>query len=135
VRGLTTAACLWCVAAIGMAAGGGFYAIALITTIVALVSLIFLKYVERLYSKDTYRVLSVRAPIEVGASHIIEIVKNNKIRIINCDIEKNYQAGTSLTRLSILLTYKDNPDKYAHGMITALEKSALPLQEIKWENM
>src|SRR3982751_194778 len=39
VRGLTTAATLWVVAAIGLASGAGYYSAALITTAVALVSL------------------------------------------------------------------------------------------------
>ena len=45
IRGLTTAATLWVVAAIGMAAGAGFYSVAIITTIVALVALWPLRYV------------------------------------------------------------------------------------------
>jgi putative Mg2+ transporter-C (MgtC) family protein len=39
VRGLTTAASLWVVAAIGLAAGAGYYSAAVITTVVVLVSL------------------------------------------------------------------------------------------------
>jgi putative Mg2+ transporter-C (MgtC) family protein len=39
VRGLTTAATLWVVAAIGLSAGAGYYAAAIISTVVALVSL------------------------------------------------------------------------------------------------
>jgi putative Mg2+ transporter-C (MgtC) family protein len=39
VRGLTTAATLWVVAAIGMASGAGYYTAAVITTVVVLVSL------------------------------------------------------------------------------------------------
>ncbi|MGH2996443.1 MAG: MgtC/SapB family protein [Gaiellaceae bacterium] len=39
VRGLTTAATLWAVAAIGLAAGSGYYSAAVITTIVVLVAL------------------------------------------------------------------------------------------------
>ncbi len=39
VRGLTTAATLWVVAAIGMATGAGFYSAAVITTILVLLSL------------------------------------------------------------------------------------------------
>jgi putative Mg2+ transporter-C (MgtC) family protein len=39
VRGLTTAATLWVVAAIGMAAGAGYYSAATITTILVIVSL------------------------------------------------------------------------------------------------
>ena len=39
MRGLTTAASLWVVAAIGMASGAGYYSAAVITTVVVLVSL------------------------------------------------------------------------------------------------
>jgi putative Mg2+ transporter-C (MgtC) family protein len=39
VRGLTTAATLWVVAAIGMASGAGFYSAAVITTVAVLISL------------------------------------------------------------------------------------------------
>jgi putative Mg2+ transporter-C (MgtC) family protein len=39
VRGLTTAASLWVVAAIGMASGAGYYSAAVITTVVVLISL------------------------------------------------------------------------------------------------
>jgi putative Mg2+ transporter-C (MgtC) family protein len=39
VRGLTTAATLWLVAAVGLAAGAGYYSAAVITTVVTLVSL------------------------------------------------------------------------------------------------
>jgi len=45
IRGLTTAATLWVVAAIGMACGAGFYSVAIITTVLALVALWPLRYV------------------------------------------------------------------------------------------
>jgi len=50
VRGLTTAASLWVVAGIGLAIGCGFYNAAFFTTILALVVLFFLRYVETLMS-------------------------------------------------------------------------------------
>jgi putative Mg2+ transporter-C (MgtC) family protein len=46
VRGLTTAASLWVVAGIGLAVGVGFNKIAIYTTILVLVVLHFLRYVE-----------------------------------------------------------------------------------------
>ncbi len=51
VRGLTTAAGLWTVAAIGLAVGGGMYAAAVITTAVAWVILAVLKPLERHFAK------------------------------------------------------------------------------------
>ncbi|MCK4335250.1 MAG: MgtC/SapB family protein [Candidatus Aenigmarchaeota archaeon] len=47
VRGLTTAAELWVLAAIGLAIGLGFYFAALITTLIIIFILIPLKYMER----------------------------------------------------------------------------------------
>ena len=53
VKGLTTAASLWVVAGIGLATGCGFYKAALFTTILALLTLFFLKYIERIiFSKE-----------------------------------------------------------------------------------
>ena len=52
VRGLTTAASLWVVAAIGLAAGAGYYSGAIITTVVVLVSLWPLRIVaHRLFTR------------------------------------------------------------------------------------
>jgi len=46
VRGLTTAASLWVVAGIGLAVGCGFLNASIFTTILALVVLFFLRYLE-----------------------------------------------------------------------------------------
>jgi putative Mg2+ transporter-C (MgtC) family protein len=46
VRGLTTAASLWLVAAIGMAAGGGMYSVAVFVTVVGLATLTLLRRFE-----------------------------------------------------------------------------------------
>src|SRR5262245_14977380 len=51
VRGLTTAACLWTVAAIGLAVGSGFWRAALVTTALTLVATVFFQQVERKISK------------------------------------------------------------------------------------
>lgn len=46
IKGLTTAASLWVVAAIGLAVGCGFYKAAVFTTALTLVVLLFLRYIE-----------------------------------------------------------------------------------------
>jgi putative Mg2+ transporter-C (MgtC) family protein len=51
VRGLTTAASLWTVAAIGLAVGGGLYVAAVAATIVILVILAGIKPLEERYQK------------------------------------------------------------------------------------
>jgi len=46
VKGLTTAASLWLVAAIGLSVGIGFYTASVATTVLALIVLLFLRYAE-----------------------------------------------------------------------------------------
>ena len=60
VRGLTTAASLWVVAAIGMASGAGYYSGALITTVVVLVSL---------------------WPVRIAARRIFERIRPGELRL------------------------------------------------------
>ncbi|MBU1727619.1 MAG: MgtC/SapB family protein [Candidatus Omnitrophica bacterium] len=48
IRGLTTAASLWAVAGIGMAVGCGFYVGAVFTSVLVLVVLFFLRYIENI---------------------------------------------------------------------------------------
>jgi len=70
VRGLTTAAGLWVVAAIGLAVGAGFYLVAAVTTALALVSLTVLAWVERSYfggkGQAVVNVLSSDVPGQLG---------------------------------------------------------------------
>lgn len=71
VRGLTTAASLWAVSCVGIAAGAGFYSGAVIATIFIFLTLITLKRAEKLFSKRnryrTFIVESDNAPGMVGA--------------------------------------------------------------------
>jgi len=52
VKGLTTAASIWVVAAVGLAAGCGFYSAAMFTTMLVLVALFLLRSLEaRVFGK------------------------------------------------------------------------------------
>lgn len=135
VHGLTTAACLWGAAAIGMAAGGGYYEIAIMTTVIALISLVVLKLAERVYRKDSYRTLIVQTPIEVSSSQIIAIVERRQLKILKCDIDKDYQTGIAVTKLLMRLHHRGVADKIAHTIISSIENSGIKLQEVHWEQV
>jgi putative Mg2+ transporter-C (MgtC) family protein len=64
VRGLTTAACIWFVAALGIVIGEGFYVLATISTISILFLLIILQLLEYQLHPVVYRSVKVVAPIE-----------------------------------------------------------------------
>ncbi len=59
IRGLTTAACLWVAAGLGMAVAAGLYFLSIFTTLVALVALGVLKHLEARVRRGTYRMLSI----------------------------------------------------------------------------
>lgn len=54
IKGLTTAASVWAVACLGVAAGGGYYAIALIGTVCILVTLVFFEWLQRKLMTSRY---------------------------------------------------------------------------------
>lgn len=60
IYGLTTAAGLWTVAAIGLAAGGGMYAAAVATTLITLLILIGVKKIETRFFSNDKKDLSIR---------------------------------------------------------------------------
>jgi putative Mg2+ transporter-C (MgtC) family protein len=78
VRGLTTAATLWLVAAIGMASGAGYYDAAIIATLGALFTLgpmrVLAYRVTRRYRPETERLL-VEIPAGGSPAPLIEVVE------------------------------------------------------------
>lgn len=63
VRGLTTAACLWFVAALGITIGEGFYLLSVVATAIALFVLIVLGRFGHRFAHVDYRSLRVAVPM------------------------------------------------------------------------
>lgn len=96
VRGLTTAACLWMVAGVGMAVGTGLYVPAVIVTIIALFNLLLLKQIERLFRKDQFYTLVIHAAnFRVNLNKINAIIQGFKMRIVERRIETDTVTGKS----------------------------------------
>jgi len=64
IRGLTTAACIWFVAALGIVIGEGFYALATVSTCGVLFLLVALQWVEYRIHPLVYYTIQVATPIE-----------------------------------------------------------------------
>jgi putative Mg2+ transporter-C (MgtC) family protein len=96
VRGLTTAACLWMVAGVGMAVGTGLYAPAVMVAMIAMFNLLFLKQIERLIKKDHFCTLVIHSSTSgENQEKIRDIIQENKMRIVNRRIETDTVAGKS----------------------------------------
>jgi putative Mg2+ transporter-C (MgtC) family protein len=71
IRGLTTAASLWVVAGIGLAIGCGFYVVGLVTTILSVLTLLFLEpFEKKLFS---FKIYHLEIKIGQGLSQLSEL--------------------------------------------------------------
>ncbi len=91
VRGLTTAATLWVVAAVGLATGAGYYSGAIITTALVLFALYPLrimayKIVKRIRPEDGR--LSVALPAGRPPGRIIDEVERSVARVESIDVSQ-----------------------------------------------
>jgi len=82
IRGLTTAACLWVIAAVGLAVGCGFYIPAITTSVIALVALYLLHYLENFLKKDWYRKLTIVADDSDLFPSIEEVLTTHNMHIL-----------------------------------------------------
>lgn len=97
VRGLTTAAGIWMVAAIGMSVGVGMYVVAVISTLLILVILVWLDKVEHRANIGA-NLRTVRLTLGVLIDSIQpykEILDARKVAITRYDVEYNYANGTT----------------------------------------
>lgn len=89
IRGLTTAACLWIIAAVGLSVGCGFYIPAVITSAIALVSLYLLHYLENVLKKDWYRKLTIAGDESDFFPSIENVLTTHHIHILKVGFDKN----------------------------------------------
>jgi putative Mg2+ transporter-C (MgtC) family protein len=91
VRGLTTAATLWVSAAIGIAAGAGYYSGAIIGTVVTIVALWPLRIVayrvfERLRPEERSIVVELRQDTKV--TQLLEVLEHENARVEHFQLEE-----------------------------------------------
>ena len=89
IRGLTTAAAMWCVAALGLGAGLGLYVTTLLATVIVLVALWLLNYLEAVVPQMKYRLVVIRVawtPNCVRAT--IDEIKSDGLTVIDTAIDR-----------------------------------------------
>lgn len=129
IKGLTTAAGLWTVAAIGLATGSGMYFAASAATTLALVILLILQPIERKFS-DRFKQKSLRITTTIE-NNPVEIIttffENRDLKISSCSIEKTDNACV------IFFQFRNiNP-----GNLTAIAKKLQTdpgIREVTWTN-
>lgn len=96
IRGLTTAATLWCTAAIGVLCASGFILEAISGTVIILFSNVFLRYVNKIVNqKSKYEQTKEEFKVTITSSKdrikelIKDITSNTKFNINKLDVKKN----------------------------------------------
>lgn len=90
IRGLTTAATLWCVSAIGILTSGGAILEAIFGTIIILFSNTILRYIDKTNSLNIWslKITSTSKELENIKKEVLEFLKLNNANITSINIDK-----------------------------------------------
>ena len=120
VRGLTTAASLWMVAAIGLAVGCGMITIAVITTIITLITLITLHNFEKRFvtldsvERHFLRVVAKNTPNSM--INIMDYLQDAGVKVRTLNIKSNTVQKTIVLELALKVTKDKDLDKIIAGL-------------------
>ncbi len=123
VQGLTTAACLWIVSAIGLAVGSSLYAPAFITFFITLIALWGLRKVESRVSTLIYKILVVTTEITTPEETVFDLFKQSRISISGVDYEMDKTLNEITYHIKFVVRDK--------GIIKSIIKSLKELEGIK----
>jgi len=116
VRGLTTAASLWCTAAIGLAAGFGMFVIAGAGTIVVLFTLTVLDFADRLIHSRISKTVTLSVPnASVESVQVFEgLLREGKAKVTNVNYTRDVDADLLVAKLNISVRGADLPGAMEH---------------------
>ena len=109
VRGLTTAAGIWCVAALGLASGLGLYLLVMFGTLLVVAALWLLDYLGALLPKARYRNIVLRRPwveacvadtvrrLEKAGMHVVDVSfrRSEDLRFVDIDARVSFYEKKS----------------------------------------
>lgn len=127
IKGLTTAASLWVVAAIGLASGAGFYFLAIVVTVsICIVLFIFNKIYKGLRNVSDVTSLQIELlnkPKAIGAINILLAAHNIKILDLEfVDPLQQMDSGDGAEVVFLNLMLKMTPEFSIYALITQMEE-------------
>jgi len=131
IRGITTAACIWFAAALGIVIGEGCYALAFLSTGSILLVLITLQWLEHLFHPVVYHAVHITAPI--GKSEDVEsrcqaIFKKERIQIQNKAYSVSQETGKSEITFNVRMR-----DRRQSGVVIRDITKISEVLEVSWE--
>ena len=130
VRGVTTAATLWLVAAIGMAVGVGWYEPALVATAMALLTLLLLSRIERfLPTLPTALVVQLRLTVAPETQRAVrDRLEEGGWVVRRGHVER---AQPEHLRLAFMIRHEAGTEQDLEALLASLQALS-GLQEISW---
>ncbi|MCM1504187.1 MAG: MgtC/SapB family protein [Muribaculum sp.] len=113
VRGLTTAAGIWMIAAIGMAVGVGMYTLAIVATALILVVLVLIeRWEHRISAGVESRIIRLKlAEIAEDIDGYREVLNRHHVHLSNVYVEYDYES--QVTRLNLVVLVRERTDYLA----------------------
>jgi putative Mg2+ transporter-C (MgtC) family protein len=103
VRGLTTAAALWCVAAVGLAFGFGMYLLSAIATLMVFVVLFLLDYFEDAVPRLRQRMITLRTLYHAGCvAETVRLMKQQGVKVLDASFTRSVDLAHIDIRLSLV---------------------------------
>lgn len=113
IRGLTTAACIWIVAVIGLAVGAGMYIAAMIATALTLFVLISLEQLEkRVWLDGVNKILTISCnKSSPDLEAIKKILAQSNVYIVSVSFENDYVNETALISYKVHVKTRGSYDE------------------------
>ncbi|MDR1031093.1 MAG: MgtC/SapB family protein [Treponema sp.] len=134
IRGLTTAASLWLIAAVGLAIGAGMFLAAGITLLITLVTLMILNHIERmLFPKEWNKLLEITFDSTAHTDNLeipeltacLHLLHSFDIRVLSMDVDQGFgkgKKGGTGVKLRLFVGIPDTTD--IAKLVMALKASA-----------
>jgi len=130
VEGLTTAACLWLAAGVGMAAGSEMYLLAFVSTIVAGAVLFYLGKLEKKLARDIHKTLTLWTSGNRTALEVIRpMLKTIGVTLSRYSYAERLDKGIVIYTLNVKMR---NPDLLM-VVTQALREKVENLTRITWD--
>jgi len=131
IRGLTTAACMWIVASIGMAAGAGFYQLAVFVTAMTLLCLLGFVLVSRFIPFHSYRTLRIKKTDDPDFENIISLVKRH-VKLQSVEFELDYDKKEYILKVNVRIFKRGTTDAIFKRLNLDLCQSHSNIVTVNW---
>lgn len=101
VQGLTTAASIWIVSAIGLALGSGLYWASAWAFGITVFALLVLRVVENKIARVTYLTLTLATERDLDEDAVSELLRQHGAQIKNTDYEADLVSGETIYRMTL----------------------------------